>query len=131
MQLDVLTRGDIGKVPRILPGELPDNPQLRGGQNAIRQADAHHEIFGSLAFATHAPCSAHAIALRIDAPPLEIRTGPLRQHTISALPGELANLVPGLPRILGGLQPFGLLGLRLFHYGCDGSAHAGFLNHLG
>ncbi len=117
MQLNILPRSDIGEVPRVLLRELTNHPQLRAGQNAIRQPNAHHEEFSGLAFATDSTGRTHAIALGVNAPPLEVGPSPLRKHRLAAFPRELADLVPGVPGVLCKLQPLGLLGLRLFDSG--------------
>ena len=94
------------------------------GEDAVGQADAHHEVLGGFAFAVDATGDAEAVALGVDAPPLEVESGPLGEHGLAAHACELAYLVPGLPGILGELEAFDLLGLRLFDR-CCWSVHAG------
>ena len=78
MQLDVLPGGDVGQVARVLFCQLADDAQLVRGQQAVGQADAHHEVLGRLAYAILASGDARAVALGVDAPPLEVELGPLR-----------------------------------------------------
>jgi hypothetical protein len=120
VQLDVLPGRDIGEVARVLPGQVADDAKLVRGQHAVRQADTHHEEFGRLADSVLAAGYADSIALGVDAPPLEVELGPLRHHGGAAFAGELANLVPGGPRILGELEPLRLLGLGFLGSWFDG-----------
>src|SRR5258708_4188111 len=96
-------------------GQLPDDAQLMRSQDAVRDADAHHEEFSGLAFAALASGRAHSVALGINAPPLEVRGGPLRRNAGAALARKGANLVECLPRILFALQAFGSLRFGLFY----------------
>ena len=98
----------------MLLGDLGDDVRLRSGENAIGDGDAHHEIVGCKAFATFAPGGADAIALGIDAPPLEVERGPLRHHAGTAGAREGADFVECLPGVLFALEAFGALGFRLF-----------------
>ena len=118
MELNILAHGDIGEIARVLSRQSADDAKLRGGDNAVGNADAHHEEFGSQAFAAFAAGGSHAIALRIDAPPLEISGSPVGQHAFATLTGEGAHLIESRPRVLFALQALGLLGLRLFFLNC-------------
>ena len=53
------------------------------GEQAVGHADAHHEVLGGLAFAVGAAGDAEAVALGVDAPPLEVETRPTRAATES------------------------------------------------
>ncbi len=127
VQLNVLPCRDVCKIPRVLLRKVPDHPQLRTRQNAIRQPDAHHEELSGLTLAGRSTRYPRAISLRVDAPPLEIKPGPLRKDRAAALLCELANLIPRLPGVLGELQPLGFLCFGLFHDWCSGGAHARIL----
>src|ERR1700733_13615042 len=124
MQLNVLTRSDVREIPRISLRNLADHSQLRARQNAIWKTNAHHKELGGFALSADASRSPHTIALRINAPPLEIEPGPLGKDRTPPILRKLANLVPGIPGILGKFQTLGSLGLGLFDNGCGGSAHA-------
>ena len=80
------------------------------GEEAVGQADAHHEELGGFAFAGGASGDAEAVALGVDAPPLEVEAGPLGEDGVAALAGELADLIPGVPGVFGELEALGLLG---------------------
>jgi hypothetical protein len=112
---------------------IADDAELVRGEQAVGQADAHHEVLGGLAFAALAAGDASAVALGVDAPPLEVELGPLGQHGVAAFARELAHLVPRLPGVLGELQALGLLGLG-FLWRCRGRwcgcEVAGFLESL-
>jgi hypothetical protein len=62
-----------------------------------------------------------AVALRVDSPPTEVRSDPLRWNRIEAFPRKTANLGQTLPRIHRALQALGLL--------CFGFCAA--LSHIG
>ena len=94
--------------------EAADDAKLRGGDDAVGNADAHHEVFGGQALAALAAGSAHAVALGVDAPPLEVAGSPVGQHAGAALAGKRAHLIEGLPRVLFALQALRPLGIGLF-----------------
>ena len=114
VELDVLAGGDVGEVAGVLLGELADDAGLMRGEQAVGHADAHHEVLGGFAFAVGAAGDAEAVALGVDAPPLEVEIGPLGRHGVAAVAGVLADLVPGLPGVLGELEALGALGLGFF-----------------
>ena len=114
MELDVLADGDVGKIARVFAGEAADGAKLVGGEDAVGNADAHHEVVGGKAFAALAAGGADAIALRVDSPPLEVERGPLRDDAGAAFAGEGAHFVEGFPRVLGKFEALGALGLRFF-----------------
>ena len=94
-----------------------DDAELVGGEQAVGDADAHHEVLGGLAFAADAAGDAEAVALGVDAPPLEVGRGPLGHDAGAAIAGEVADLVERLPRVLLELEALGLLGLGFFDWG--------------
>ena len=97
MQLDILPRRDVRKVARVLLRNLADRPQLVRGQQPVRQPDPHHEKFGGLAFAADPARGANAVALGVDAPPLEVQPRPLGRDRVPTLGGGVADLVPWPP----------------------------------
>ncbi len=111
VQLDVLAGGDVGQVARILFGDVGDDAELGAGEQAVGQADAHHEELGRPALAVGSAGDSDAVTLRVDAPPLEVEAGPLGEDGVAALKGELAHLVPSVPGVLGELEALGALGL--------------------
>ena len=127
VELDVLAGGDVGEVAGVLFGELADDAGLLTGENAVGEADAHHEELGCFAFAVGSTGDAETVALGVDAPPLEVEAGPLGQHGVAAVAGELTDLVPGLPGVLGELEALGALGLGFFDYRCWCGGHDGIL----
>jgi hypothetical protein len=104
----------VGEVVCVLPRQAADDAKLAGGENAVGDADAHHEVIGSQAFAAFAAGDAHAVTLGVDAPPFEISGSPLGNHARAALAGKGAHLVERLPRLLLALEAFRTLGLGLF-----------------
>ncbi len=118
MELNVLPRRDVAEIARILLGQVADDAQLVRGEQAVGQANAHHEVLGCFAYAVLAAGDAEAVALGVDAPPLEVEFGPLGQDGGAAFAGELADFLPGVPWVLGQLQPLGLLGLGFLGGGC-------------
>src|SRR5580765_6552045 len=68
-----------------------------------------------LALAALAADRADAVALRVDAPPAEVRAEPLRGHRVPAFAREPLDVGIGLPRIQLTLEPLDPLCLRLFH----------------
>ncbi len=101
VQLDVLARGDVGDAAGVLRGDVGDDVQLVRGEQAVGQADAHHEVVTGQAFAVLAAGDAEAVTLGVNAPPLEVQASPLRQHAGASFAGKLANLVPSVPGVLG------------------------------
>ena len=98
VELDVLAGGDVGEVAGVLLGELADDAGLVRGEQAVGHADAHHEEFGGLAFAVGAAGDAEAVALGVDAPPLEVEIGPLGGDGVAAALGRTRGLRPMPPR---------------------------------
>jgi hypothetical protein len=114
VELNVLPRGDVSQVSCVLLRQFCDDAELIAGQHAVGHANPHHEVLARFALARGASGHAKTVALRVNAPPLEVKAGPLRQHRVAALLRELAHFVPRVPGILGEFQPFRLLGLGLF-----------------
>ena len=98
VKLDVLADGDVGEVAGVLAGEAADGAELAGSDDAVGNADAHHEVVGGEAFAALAAGGADAVALGVDAPPFEVQVGPLGQDAGAAGAGEFAHLDRRLPR---------------------------------
>src|SRR5580698_9859449 len=63
VQLDVLPRRNVGDTTSILRGDVGDDVELMRRQQAIRKADAHHEVLAGLTLAGGAAGYAEAIAL--------------------------------------------------------------------
>ncbi len=103
VELDVLAGGDVGEVAGVLFGDLTDDAGLGAGEDTVGEGDAHHEELRGFTFSVGSSGDAEAVALGIDAPPLEVETGPLGEDGVAALLGELTDLVPGVPRVLGEL----------------------------
>ncbi len=115
VELDVLADGDVGEVAGVLARDAADDAELMCGEDAVGDADAHHEVVGGEAFAALAAGGADAVALGVDAPPFEVERGPLGHHAGAAVARELAHLVEGFPGILCELEALGALGLGFFH----------------
>ena len=124
VKLNVLPDGNVGQVARVLASERADDAKLAREDDAVGNADAHHEVIGDQAFAAFATGGAYAVALGVDAPPLEIGGRPLRYHAGAAFACKGAHLVKGLPGIFLALQALSFLGLGLFDF--SGLCH-GFL----
>ena len=99
VELDVLADGDVGQVAGVFAREAADDAKLAGGNDAVGNADAHHEVLGGEALAALAAGGADAVALGIDAPPLEVDARPTPASTLERPSrANCANLVEGLPR---------------------------------
>ncbi len=114
MQLNVLTGGDVGQVARIFARQPADGAQLAGRDDPVRDPDAHHEVVGRQAFAALAARGAYAVALGVNAPPLEVGRSPLGHNTGAARPGKCAHFIERFPWILLALQAFHTLGFGFF-----------------
>ena len=84
VELDVLADCDVGEIARVFACEAGDDAELAGGEDAVGDADAHHEVIGGEAFAALAAGCADAVALGVDAPPFEVERGPLGHHAGAA-----------------------------------------------
>jgi len=124
MQLDILAGGDVDEVAAVLFGELTDDAGLVRGEQAVGHTDAHHEVLGGFTFSGGAAGDAEAVALGVDTPPFEVEIAPVGGYGFAAAFGVLADVVPGLPGVLGELEALGLLGFGFFRdggfLGCDG-----------
>jgi hypothetical protein len=121
VQLDILAHRDVGDAARVPLGEIGDPPRLCRGQNTVWNADAHEEIPDRLALAARAADRAHAIALRVDPPPAEIRVEPFRRDRVPALAREALDLGirgPGVERPLEPLRPLRLGFLARLGHAC-------------
>jgi len=114
VKLDGLADGDVGEVAGVLLRELRNDAKLARCENAVGDGDAHHEVIGGDALAALAAGGAHAVALGIDSPPLEVERGPLGHHAGAAFAGEGAHFIERFPRILFPLQALGALRFGLF-----------------
>ena len=106
VQLNILPRRNVGDAACVLRSNVCDDMQLVRGQQPVRQPDAHHEVLAGFALAAAATGHAQPIALRVDAPPLEVGSGPLRQNAGASRARELPHLIPGVPGVLRELQAF-------------------------
>ncbi len=129
VELDVLAGGDVGEVACVLFGEVGDDAGLVGGEQAVGHADAHHEVGAGFAFSAGATGDTEAVALGVDAPPLEVEAGPLGSDGVASAFGVLADFVPCFPGVFGELEALGLLGLGFFD--CGGGGCGGEVGHDG
>src|SRR5580698_6337393 len=116
MQLKVLPDSNIRNASRVLLGNVRNRAHLLAAQQAIRDANPHHEVGRALAFSARAADDACAISLRVHAPRPEIRAEPLRWDRSIAFARKLADLVEMLPGILRVLQTLDALRFRLFDF---------------
>ena len=65
-----------------------------------------------LAFTAFAPDHAGSVALRVDAPPAEVRAQPFRRDGVKPVARETANLIEAFPGILLPLQTLDSLRFR-------------------
>src|SRR5215475_13115885 len=89
-----------------------------GFQETVRDADPHHKVRQSLAFAILAPDHPGTISLGINPPPAEVSADPLgrnRRKPLSCKPSNLVQALPGIPLPLEPLHP---LRLRFFGWNC-------------
>ena len=127
MQLDILAHRQVGGPAGVFLGDVGDGPKLVRLQQAVGNANAHHEERQRLPFSVFAADYADAVALGVHAPPAEICAQPFRRDGIEAFAGELADVVKAFPRILLPLKALDPLCLRLF---VSVTAFAiGFLGH--
>src|SRR5262245_50056954 len=112
VELDVLADRDVRDPVAVPFGEVGNGAELVGLEHPVRDADSHHEIPHGLALAA---LPADAVALRVDAPPAEVRAEPLGRHGVPAVPREALDVGIGLPRVLLALEPLDPLRLRLLH----------------
>jgi len=115
VELDVLTDRDVGDAATVPFGQIGDRPQLLRLEHAVRNPDPHHQVANRLALPALAADRADTVALRVDAPPAEVRGEPLGRDRIPALAREALDVGIGLPGIQLALEPLDPLRLRLFH----------------
>ena len=118
MQLDVLPDRQVGGSAGVFLGDVGDGSKLVGMQQAVGNADAHHEEGQRLPFSVLAADHADAVALGVHAPPAEICSQPFGRDGIEAFAGKLADVVKAFPRILLPLQALDPLRLRFFNCVC-------------
>ena len=116
MQLNVLANRDVGQVAGVFPRERADDAKLFGGDDAVGDGDAHHEVIGGESLAALAAGGAYPVTLRVDAPPLEVVGSPLGDDARAAGTSEGADLVEGFPGVLFALQAFSTLGFGCLLY---------------
>ena len=112
MQLDVLANRDVGNSARKTAGKARDGSELVRGEQAVRNPDTNHEARHRLPFPAFAPDYAGSVALRVDAPPAEVRAQPFRRDGIESVARETANLLEAFPGILLPLQALDSLRFR-------------------
>jgi hypothetical protein len=103
-------------------GEVRDRPGLLARQQAVGDANAHHEKFGGLAFAVLTTDDPDAISLRVYPPGTQIRREPFRRNRRVAVPGKVLDCVKMLPGILLALDALDALRLGL----CRSFSHLRF-----
>src|SRR5580704_655771 len=116
MKLNILTHGKISHGSRMSRRQPSDRAKLLRTQQAVRNRDPQHEIFGCPALAALPSLHARAIPLRVNPPPFEISTRPLWQHRNSPASRKRLNLLKRLPRIFLPFQPLDFLRLRFFRH---------------
>src|SRR3989454_151560 len=114
VELHVLAHGEVGDAARVALGEVGQRAQLRSVHDAVRDPHADHEVLRRAALAADAADGADAIALRVDAPPAEVR-GPLGRDRRVPLAREALDGRVRLPRIQLALEPLRALRLALLH----------------
>src|SRR5206468_7103849 len=114
VQLDVLAHREIGDAARVAVREVGQRPQLWRRHDAVGNPHTHHEVLRRAALAAAAADGAHAVALRVDPPPAEIRA-PLRRDRGVAVAREALDRLVRLPGIELALEPFRALCLALLH----------------
>src|SRR6266852_5819522 len=82
-------------------------------QQAVGNANPHHEVGKRLALAAFSAEHAGAVTLRVDAPGAEVCAHPLGRNGLNAAAREAADFVEMLPRILLALQALDALRLVL------------------
>ena len=80
VQLNVLPHREIGDAAGVAAGEVGDGSQLVRSQQAVGNANSHHEERQRQSLAVLAANHSHAVALRVDAPPAEVGSNPLRRN---------------------------------------------------
>src|SRR5579864_6422121 len=87
-------------------------------QQAVWNADAHHEIGERLPFPIRTADDTGTVSLGVYAPPAKIRTNPLGRDRGEAVTRKSADLLEPLPRILFAFEALNALRFRLFGCNC-------------
>src|SRR5205809_8109891 len=106
MQLEVLADGDVRNTASETARQIGNRPYLSGPQNSVGDANPHHEIGKSLAFAVRAADHSSAVSLRINSPPAHVGSEPLWRNGRKTHTREAANFFQCFPWILLPFQPF-------------------------
>ena len=112
------TMYEVGGSAGIFLGDVGDGSELVRMEQAVGDADAHHEEWQCLAFAVLAADHSGAVPLRVHAPPAEVCAQPFGRDGIEAFAGELADVVEPFPGILFPLQPLDPLCFRFCRCSC-------------
>ncbi len=126
MQLNILAHGDVRDAAAVFFREARDGADLFAAQEAVGNANTHHEKRQGLAFAVFAAGHAEAVALGVNAPGTEIGAGPFRGDGIETVAGELLNLVEMVPGVLGALEALDALGLGFHRFWFRDFSHGSF-----
>ena len=118
VQLDILAHRQVGGSAGVFLGDVGDGSQLVRMEQAVGNADTHHEEGQRLPFPVFPADHAGAVALGVHTPPAEICAQPFRGDGIEAFAGELADVIQAFPGILLPLQPLHPLGLGFGHCRC-------------
>src|SRR5579872_280248 len=114
VELNILAYGEIGDSVGVLASEVGDDAELRRGQDAVGNSDAHHEALQRLPYSAGSASYACAVALGVNAPPAEIGTDPFGRDRLKSLAGEAPNFVEAVPGVGRALQALDSLRCRLF-----------------
>src|SRR6266852_451862 len=128
VELDVLADRDVGDAATVPLGDIRDGPELVRLEPAARNPDSHHQMPNGLPLAALPTDRADPVALRVDAPPAEVRAEPLGRDRVPALAREALDVGIGFPGIQLALEPLYTLRLGLFHglaHGCLQKRKAG------
>jgi len=117
VELDVLADGDVGNAIAVAIGEIGDGVELTAGEEAVGDADAHHEEGNGAAFTARAANDAEAVTLGVNAPGPEIGGEPFGRNGRVAAAGEIADGVEVQPGIHLALEALDALGLGFLEFG--------------
>src|ERR1051325_7387839 len=116
MQLNILAGSDIRQAAAVLLGERRYFADLIAAQQAVGDANAHHEILRRLPFSVFAADDAQAVTLRVNSPGAKIRTEPFGRNGSMPLARKFTDFVEVIPRELFALQPLDLLRLGFLDF---------------
>ncbi len=116
MKLDVLAHGEVSNAATVFFSEVRNGAKLVRVEQAVPNADAHHEKRHGFAFTGGAADGSGTVTLRIDAPPSEVSAEPLRRNRAIAFASEAPNFREILPGIQRSFQPLDFLGFCLFSF---------------